>query len=111
MCKTADFKMEGPGTEEDVAFLKAEKLKDGKTDSKFLDEVHVHSYVKNVDAAGGWIAEQIWGFEDVNGERRYTRRIVVWKNGEFRRARVVYDYKGQAEKKTTEEDDLAYGEE
>lgn len=103
--------MEGPGSEEDAAFLRAEKLKDGTTDSKFIDDEHVQSWVVNVDAAG-WIAEQDWGFEEVNGERRYTRRVVVWKGEEFQRARIVYDYQGSAEKSEKDEDeDLAYGEE
>lgn len=110
MWKTGNYEIEGPGSVEDATFLQAQKLKDGQTESKFLDEQHVQSFVKNVDAAGGWEAEMDWGFEDINGERRYTRRIVVWKNGDFRRARVVYDYKGQADKKDTD-DDLAYGDE
>jgi hypothetical protein len=109
--KTGDFKMEGPGSEEDAVFLQAHKLKDGQTDSKFLDDEHVQSFVTNIDHAGGWQAEMIWGFEEINGERRYTRRIVVWKNAEFRRARVVYDYKGPVEKADDDEADLAYGEE
>ena len=110
MWKTGEFKMEGPGSEEDATFLRAEKLKDGQTDSKFLDQEHVQSWVKNMDEAG-WQAEQAWGFEDVKGERRYTRRIVVWRNDECRRARVVYDYKGKIDNKDDDEDGLAYGEE
>lgn len=109
MWKTGDYKIEGPGSAEDATFLQAHKLKDGQ-DSKFLDDEHVQSYVKNVDHAGGWEAEMAWGFEDIKGDRRYTRRIVVWKNGQFRRARVVYDYKGAADKKDNDED-LAYGDE
>ncbi|KAH0841336.1 hypothetical protein FOPE_06517 [Fonsecaea pedrosoi] len=108
--KTGEYKMEGPGTQEDAVFLQAQKLKDGQTDSKFLDDEHVQSWVKNMDE-DGWQAEQNWGFEEINGERRYTRRVLVWKGSEFRRARLVYDYKGQAEKKEDDDDDLAYGEE
>jgi len=108
--KTGDFKMEGPGAEVDATFLRAEQLKDGK-DSKFLDDEHVQSWVKNMDAAG-WQAEQSWGFEEVNDERRYTRRVVVWKGGDVRRARLVYDYKGQAGAEKKDDDDgLAYGDE
>ena len=111
MFKTGEYKMEGPGSREDTTFLMAEKLKDGQTDSKFLDDEHVQSYVMNVDVSGGWEAEMVWGFEDVKGERRYTRRAVVWKDGKFQRVRLVYDYKGTAEKKDSNDDDLAYGEE
>lgn len=113
MFNTGEYQMEGPGSPEDATFLQAEKLKDGKTDSKFLDDEHVQSWVKSVDG-GNWIAEQNWGFEEINGERRYTRRVVVWKNGKQQRARLVYDYKGQADDGNVgreDEDDLAYGEE
>lgn len=111
MFKTGEYQMEGPGSPEDAVFLRAEKLKDGKTDSTFLDNEHVQSWVKSVDG-GNWIAEQIWGFEEVDGERRYTRRVLVWKNGKKQQARLVYDYKGQAEdENATGDDDLAYGEE
>jgi len=108
--KTGEYQMEGPGSPEDAAFLRAEKLKDGQTDSRFLDNEHVQSWVKNVDG-GDWIAEQVWGFEEVNGERRYTRRVIVWKNGQEQRARLVYDYKGQGENKADDDEDLAYGDE
>lgn len=110
--KTGEYQMEGPGSPDDATFLRAEKLKDGQTDSRFLDNEHVQSWVKNVDG-GDWIAEQVWGFEEVKGERRYTRRVIVWKNGQEQRARLVYDYKGQAENKADEDEDedLAYGDE
>ncbi|KIW15424.1 hypothetical protein PV08_05470 [Exophiala spinifera] len=111
MFKTGEYQMEGPGSPEDAAFLQAEKLKDGKTDSTFLDNEHVQSWVKSVDG-GNWIAEQIWGFEEVDGQRRYTRRVLVWKDGKEQRARLVYDYKGQAaDENAAGDDDLAYGEE
>ncbi len=103
--------MEGPGSEEDAVFLRAEKLKDGTTDSRFLDDEHVQSWVVNVDG-GGWTAEQNWGFEEINGERRYTRRVVVWKGDHLQKARLVYDYKGAVKKSGDEDDeDLAYGDE
>lgn len=84
--------MYGQGTEKDAVFLRAETLKDGKTESKFLDDEHVQSVAISVDA--GWIAEQNWGFEEINGERRYTRRVMVWKGGESQSSRFVYDYRG-----------------
>ena len=107
--KLGEFKMEQSGSEEDAAFLRAEKLKDGKTESQYLDNEHVQSWAKNVDG-GGWTAEQTWGFEEIDGKRMYTRRVIVWKGDKAERGRLVYDYQGQAEKKDYDED-LAYGEE
>jgi hypothetical protein len=108
--KIQDFEMQGPGTAEDKMFLKAEKLKDLKTDSYFLEGEHVQSWA--VSQGGGWTAEQIWGFEEVTGKRFYTRRVVVRKGDEVERARLVYEYKGPAPEKVTARDDdadLAYG--
>lgn len=58
-------------------------------------ETHVLSYVINEEA--GWTATQIWGFQEVDGERRYARNIVLKKvKGEERVAmRLVYDYVGE----------------
>ncbi|KAI1629109.1 hypothetical protein EDD37DRAFT_616076 [Exophiala viscosa] len=107
--KKGEYQMEGPGSPEDAVFLQADKLKDGKTDSRFVDEEHVQSIVKQV-GGGDWTAEQVWGFEEINGERRYTRRLIVWKAGKEEKCRLVYDYKGAVEKDDDDED-LAYGEE
>lgn len=102
--------MQGPRTPEDEAFLKAEKLKDLETDSRFLEDDHVQSWA--VGQGGGWAAEQIWGFEEIEGKRLYTRRVVVRKGDEVERARLVYDYQGAAPDKDGAKDDdadLAYG--
>jgi len=42
-----------------------------------------------------WTADQIWGFETVNDERRYTRRVKFnHKDGEeIHEVRLVYDFK------------------
>ncbi len=91
LVKADKLQMEGPGSPEDAAFLRAEKLKDGTTESRFLDGELVQCWVESTGGAG-WIAEQVWGFEMVNGERKYTRRVVVWNNGKVVRTRYVYDY-------------------
>jgi hypothetical protein len=96
-------------TDFDAAFLQAQKLRDG-TDSKFLDDEHVQAWVTNIDTPNSWQAEMLWGFEMINGERRYTRRVVVWKGDKVERARLVYDYKGPVDKQQDDEDGLAYGE-
>lgn len=102
-----------PGPEDFSAFLRGDKLKDGKTDSRFLDDQHVQSYVKNVDSGYGWTAEQNWGFEEINGKRYYTRRVLVQnaKGDKHELARLVYDYTGKADGKAEDDDEgLAYGE-
>jgi len=40
-----------------------------------------------------WTAEQVWGFESINGERRYTRRVRFDydRGGEIHEIRLVYD--------------------
>ena len=107
--KMGDFSMEGDGPEEDAVFLRAEKLKDGETDSKFLNDEFVQSWA--VSQGGGWTAEQIWGFEEIDSKRFYTRRVVVRNGGKVERVRLVYDYKGQAQKAIARDEsaDLAYG--
>jgi hypothetical protein len=57
-------------------------------------ESHVES---DVVADAGWTANQIWGFAEINGERRYTRRVVVKKGDEVLKIRLVYEYYVQAE--------------
>ena len=111
MFKASEFKMESPGTEDDAAFLRGEKLKDGSP-SKFLDDEHVQSWVINQDKGYGWTAEQAWGFEEINGKRYHTRRVVVKSNDQTKteHLRLVYDYTGPATAAASEEDGLAYGE-
>ncbi|KAI5304656.1 hypothetical protein KEM56_006187 [Ascosphaera pollenicola] len=75
-------------------FLRGEILADGKpTDGFVVDEQNnsfLQSWVKSKD--NGWTAEQIWGFEMINGERRHTRRAVVAKGKKVVKARLVYTY-------------------
>ena len=104
---TGNFVMKGPGGDEDAAWLRGEKGPKGE-DTKFLDDEHVQSWAKSV--GGGWTAEQVWGFEKVDSKRMHTRRIVTRKGDKVERVRLVYDYKGDVEKKE-DDDGLAYGEE
>lgn len=67
----------------DDEFLKTGWLVEG--DGKLLK-----SYVESQD--DDWIATQIWGFEMVEGERRYTRHVVVTKKDQRVQIRMVYDY-------------------
>ncbi|KAJ5659692.1 hypothetical protein N7507_006143 [Penicillium longicatenatum] len=88
-------------------FLRGEIQLDGSPSEGFVvdDEgtefgegegLWVQSYVVNQEV--GWTAEQVWGFELVEGERRYTRRVAVIKDGKFELGRLVYTFqKSQAE--------------
>ncbi|KAL4776629.1 hypothetical protein BDW60DRAFT_213988 [Aspergillus nidulans var. acristatus] len=68
-----------------------EEEKGGKQDGP----VWVHTFVRNL-RGNGWTAEQIWGFEVINGERCHTRRIVVANTkGQYVLARLVYKYVGE----------------
>ncbi|KAL9130830.1 MAG: hypothetical protein Q9217_001082 [Psora testacea] len=68
----------------------------------------VQSYVES--DANGWTADQVWGFEMIDGNRYYTRHVVVRKGDDWKQARLVYDYHGSAVAESGEDDDLAYGE-
>lgn len=61
------------------------------------NKAHMLSFVRNLDEGKGWEATQIWGFQVVDGERRYCRNIRLTKPGEKTLyTRLVYDYKGPA---------------
>lgn len=94
------FDPQEPYDEESKAFLQARTLKDGKTPSSFEDQsALVQTFAKNQDSGYGWTAEQIWGFEQVNGKRYYTRRIIGRnaKGDKIQRVRLVYDYQGPSD--------------
>jgi hypothetical protein len=57
----------------------------------------VESYVINEESK--WTAWQIWGFADIKGERKLTRRFAVRRKDkdEVVRVRLVYDYAGSLE--------------
>ncbi|KKY19321.1 hypothetical protein UCDDS831_g05526 [Diplodia seriata] len=61
----------------------------------FLEEGEaIETYVENKDK--GWTANQFWGFELVDGERRYVRHVIVKdKSGsKVLRIKLVYDWAG-----------------
>jgi hypothetical protein len=51
---------------------------------------HVYSHVDSVDS--DWTATQTWGFQMVDGERRYCRNVIVVKGEERATIRLVYDF-------------------
>ncbi|KAK0760144.1 hypothetical protein N5P37_007224 [Trichoderma harzianum] len=52
------------------------------------------SFITNIaeNKEKGWVAEQVWGFQIVDGERRYCRHVVVTKGEERAQIRLVYDF-------------------
>jgi hypothetical protein len=53
-------------------------------------EAHILIHVQN--AGAGWSALMVWGFQNVSGERRHTRNIVIAKGKERVEFRLVYDF-------------------
>lgn len=55
----------------------------------------VESYVENESSK--WTGWQLWGFAEINGERRLVRRFAVRRtdNNKVVHVRLVYDYAGE----------------
>ncbi|KAL3434297.1 hypothetical protein BDV09DRAFT_170143 [Aspergillus tetrazonus] len=94
-------------------FLRGEIGADGSETEGFLvdpagegfgegEGLWLQSWVESVDST--WTAEQIWGFETINGERYHTRRVVCANNGEYVLARLVYTFVPPR----NEDEDIAY---
>ena len=61
----------------------------------WLPEMNETAPVQNlaVSVDSDWTAEQIWGFEEVDGKRMYARHVLVTnRKGERQTARLVYDW-------------------
>ncbi|PCH33754.1 hypothetical protein WOLCODRAFT_135294 [Wolfiporia cocos MD-104 SS10] len=71
-------------------------LKMGWTEDT-LEKGLVYTRARSDTAKSGttWLAVQTWGFEVINGERRYVRHVdFTGPKGEKVHARLVYDYQG-----------------
>ncbi|KAF2009632.1 hypothetical protein BU24DRAFT_497220 [Aaosphaeria arxii CBS 175.79] len=86
-----------PVSNEKVAsFLKGLSLADGPSDGYLAGEedIFVHFFVRHLEK--DWTAEQIWGFEMIDDDRHWVRRVVVANvEGDFHEARLVYDFLGK----------------
>ena len=60
-----------------------------------LDQEFIQSYVENDEA--GWIVNQIWGFQVIDGERRWARNLVAKKDEKILKEKLVYDWQGEEE--------------
>ena len=86
--------------------VETEYLKQG-WDKQFLAEGDgqvVQVFVDSIGKNPNWTAEQVWGFEIVDGQKRHTRRIVVKRGKEEHKLRLVYDWVVEKD----EDADLAY---
>ncbi|KAF9076130.1 hypothetical protein BDP27DRAFT_1414674 [Rhodocollybia butyracea] len=71
-------------------------LKTGWTPDS-IEHGFIQSYVSSDSPKSGttWIANQIWGLEEIDGVRRYVRHVFfTGPGGEEIRGRLVYDYTG-----------------
>lgn len=48
--------------------------------------------LNHVRADAGWFATQVWGFQDIGGERRYVRNVVVAKGDQFENFKMIWDF-------------------
>jgi len=71
-------------SDEDDKFLKS------KWDQQTQEGDVIESYAESLN--NGWVARQVWGFQEVNGARKYTRNVVVKKGSETKRVTLHYDY-------------------
>ncbi|KAI5123553.1 hypothetical protein M0805_003372 [Coniferiporia weirii] len=55
--------------------------------------IEAHTESDTPKSGRTWIANQVWGFAEINGERKYTRKVhFVGPQGEDIKAVLVYDY-------------------
>lgn len=76
-------------SEEDVKFVTEGWLKETEEGDV------LESFVEN--EGNKWTGWQIWGFADIGGERKFTRRFVIKRTDkdEVVRVRLIYDYAGE----------------
>jgi len=79
-----------------VDVLAIDFLKEGWTpDTIEHGVVQAHAESNTQKSGTTWIANQTWGMEEINGERRYARHVkFTGPNSEDIEARLVYDYIG-----------------
>ena len=56
----------------------------------------IQTYVENDER--GWTADQLWGFEEIDGARRYVRHALIKKGDKIKTMKLVYDYIGPSNK-------------
>ncbi|KAI1376279.1 hypothetical protein F4677DRAFT_419452 [Hypoxylon crocopeplum] len=84
---------DGPARKDEIIeddFVARDWLEDDAEKTGPDGQTHVLNHVESLDA--DWTAVQVWGFQDVGGERRYVRNIVVAKGEKFVSFKMVYDW-------------------
>ncbi|KAL9067205.1 MAG: hypothetical protein Q9157_006881 [Trypethelium eluteriae] len=56
------------------------------------DQELLHSHVESTDS--DWIADQVWGFDEIDGEKRHVRITVIRKGDAHTSGKLVYDFVG-----------------
>ena len=74
-------------------WIEKSEIDEGNKDGKWDDEKLIQAVSEKVD--GSWKAVHVWGFEEIAGERKQTRRVVTTdKNGKAEKVIMVYDWAG-----------------
>lgn len=82
--------VKGRSTWVGVADLDDEFLKKDWEATVGVEKPLILSHVESQDS--GWVARQVWGFQTVNGERKYVRQLVLVKGDKRVQVRFVYDF-------------------
>ena len=64
--------------------------KSGKEGLGNDDGAWLHTWTRST--GNGWTSEQVWGFEEVDGERRLSRRMIVAKCTEYSLVRMFHTF-------------------
>lgn len=75
-------------------FVKLSEIEDEFLKTGWEDPEATYFLSEAENPSKGWQAWQIWGFQQVNGERRYCRNAIVTKKDKKETLRLVYDYVG-----------------
>ncbi|KAJ5583403.1 hypothetical protein N7535_002023 [Penicillium sp. DV-2018c] len=84
-----------PGKEREGFLVEGQREDVGRGDGLWI-----HTFERS--EGGGWVAEQVWGFEVIGGERYFSRRVVVMEEkgkgkGRYICGRIVFDFLGREE--------------
>ena len=78
-----------------VRFIKLSEIDDDFLKEGWTDDCCEGDVIEstNESVTDTWTARQIYGFAEVNGEKKQVRKIVGKKGDQIERIRMVYDWK------------------